>query len=125
MCTLELWGKRVESVADAPPLAATLAATRIPGFLSVHTSIPSGPEDLDNVKKPIQEKQVKAQIAADDAAIRAVNWFRGKEESLPLEVLKENDNDENFVDSVVTLGLSVAQRVRAATTAKSAAEIRS
>jgi len=123
MCTLELWGKRVESVADAPPLAATLAATRIPGFLSVHTSIPSGPAEPANGKKAIPEKQVKAQMAADDAAIRAVNWFRGKEDSLPLEVLKDNDNDENFVDSVVNLGLSVAQRVRAATTAKSAAEL--
>ena len=123
MCTLELWGKRVESVADAPPLAATLAATRIPGFLSVHTSIPSGPVEDDDATKPVPAKQMKAQLAADDAAIRSVNWFRGKEGSLPLEVLKDNKNEENFVESVVTLGLSVAQRLRAATTAKSAAEL--
>jgi len=123
MCTLELWGKRVESVADAPPLAATLAATRIPGFLSVHTSIPSGPVETDDATKPVPAKQMKAQMAADNAAIRSVNWFRGKEGSLPLEVLKDNKNEENFVESVVNLGLSVAQRLRAATTAKSAAEL--
>ena len=127
MCTLEVWGKRVESVADAPALAATLAATRIPGFLSVHTSIPAGPGDDDSADKrrnaSLGEKQVKEQMAADQAAIQAVRWFRGKEGSLPLEVLKNNDEiEQSFMSTVVDTGLSIAQRVRAASTSTSAAE---
>lgn len=119
MCTLELWGRRVESVADTPPLAATFAATRIPGFLSVHASIPTGP-DCDNVNrgtKPVSEKQMREQQAADEAAIKAVSWFRGREASLPLEILKEDDHKESRIETVVNIGLSLAQKVRAATSA--------
>lgn len=125
MCTLELWGRRVESVADAPPLAATIAATRIPGFLSVHTSIPAGP-DYDNVNhgtKPLSEKQLREQQVADEAAIKAVSWFRGKEASLPLEILKEDDQKESRIETVVNMGLSLAQRVRAATSATPPVEL--
>jgi len=125
MCTLELWGRRVESVADAPPLAATFAATRIPGFLSVHTSIPTGP-DYDNVShgtKALSEKQIREQQVADEAAIKAVRWFQGKEATLPLEILKEEDYKENRIETVVSMGLSLAQRVRAATSATSPVEL--
>ena len=133
MCTLELWGRRVDSVADAPPLAATLAATRIPGFLSVHTPIPAGPagnDDDDSKRRKRKrkqsqlEKEVKEQMASDQAAIKAVKWFRGDEEgSLPLEILKSGESEESFVSSVVDMGMSIAQRLRSATTATSAAEI--
>eukprot|EP01083_Nonionella_stella_P134888 410327_1 len=130
MCALELWGRKVESVADAPPLAATLAATRIPGFLSVHTPIPFGPPSIgdvngDNPKRKrrnaqvLEEKIVKEQMAADGAAIQAISWFRGREGILPLEVLDDSDNEEGAMDSVIDRGLSVAQRLRAATTSVS------
>lgn len=132
MCTLELWGRRVDSVADAPPLAATLAATRIPGFLSVHTPIPAGPmgdESYDSKNRNRKrsrsqyEKEAKEQMASDKAAVMAVKWFRGEEGSLPLEVLKNGENEENFINTVVGMGMSFAQRLRSATTATSAAEI--
>ena len=130
MCTLELWGRRVESVADAPPLAATLAATRIPGFLSVHTPISVGPIDDPKVakmrnrkrQKTLEEKQVRRQMASDQAAIKAVKWFRGEEGSLPLEILRNGEREESFISSVVDMGMNVAQRLREATTATSSNE---
>jgi hypothetical protein len=125
MCTLELWGRRVDSVADTPPLAATFAATRIPGFLSVHASIPTGPgcDNANHGTKPLSEKQMREQQAADEAAIKAVSWFRGREASLPLEILKEDDHKESRIETVVNIGLSLAQKVRAATSATSPVEL--
>ena len=103
MCTLELVGKRVDSVTDAPPLAATLAATRVPGFMSVHTPIASS----NNVEN----------------SINAIKWFRGNEGSLPLQVLPENDDlQEDFVTEVANKGLNLLYRVRAATTLTAATE---
>ena len=52
-CMLELQGRRVASVQEAPPLAASIAAERVPGFLSVH-----------------------APILSDASAQRAMEWFR-------------------------------------------------
>ena len=43
-CTLELWGEKVSSILSAPALASTLAATRVPGFMTVHTPLPVGPK---------------------------------------------------------------------------------
>lgn len=56
LCTLELTGKRISDSSNALPLAARIAAERVPGFLSVHA--------------PVAE--------ADELAARAVDWFRGK-----------------------------------------------
>jgi hypothetical protein len=50
---LELQGRKVASVEEAPPLAASIAAERVPGFLSVN-----------------------APILSDGSAQRAMEWFR-------------------------------------------------
>ena len=103
MCTLELVGKRVDSVTDAPPLAATLAATRVPGFMSVHTPISSS----DNVEN----------------SVNAIKWFRGNDGSLPLQVLPENDDLQvDLVTKIANKGLNLLYRVRAATTLTAATE---
>jgi hypothetical protein len=52
-CMLELQGRKVASVEEAPPLAASIAAERVPGFLSVNTP-----------------------ILSDSSAQRAMEWFR-------------------------------------------------
>lgn len=52
-CMLELTGRKVASVEEAPPLAATVAAQYVPGFLSVDTP-----------------------ISSDVSATRAVEWFQ-------------------------------------------------
>lgn len=119
MCTLELWGKRVDSLAELPPMAATLAATRIPGFMSVHSSIPSGKvEGQSSSDNPGKEV-----LAADEAAIKAVNWFRGKGGALPLEVVTDGEKEETLAETIVNTGLSIAQKIRAATVVKSASEL--
>ncbi len=126
MCTLELFGKRVDSVTDAPPLAATLAATRVPGFMSVHTPITFN----DNVKNlrsktkgGLDEKKLKELMIQDTAAINAVKWFRGNEGSLPLQVLSDNDGQEEDVfNKFVNKGLNALQKVRVATTLTAATE---
>jgi len=129
MCTLELLGRRISSVTDAPPLAATLAATRVPGFMSVHTPI-SFEDDTKSKRRKRKNKkrgdgsvngldQVKMaeQMVEDTAAINAVKWFRGDDGSLPLQIISDGDNDEqDLFTKVVNRGLNTIQRIRAATT---------
>mmetsp|Transcript_10065 Transcript_10065/g.11164 ORF Transcript_10065/g.11164 Transcript_10065/m.11164 type:complete len:487 (+) Transcript_10065:220-1680(+) len=124
MCTLELWGRRVDSVTDAPPLAATLAATKVPGFMSVHTPI-SFEKNMKqkSKKKGLDQKVIAAAMAEDRAAINAVKWFRSIEGSLPLELLADGDaNKKGFVAKNINRGLTFADRIRSATTISSAAE---
>ena len=96
-CMLELQGRRVQSVDDAPPLAAGFAAERLPGFLAVHTP-----------------------IEIDAAAERAVDWFRRGN----LAML-DNDEEQEQVPQGRLRGLAyptkqkggaVLQRIRAAST---------
>lgn len=128
MCTLELWGKRIDSLSDAPPLAAVLAATRVPGFLSVNTSIPSIDQSTKKLKPNFQSKKLnkkdlsEEEMAADEAAIRAVHWFKGREGSLPLQISKDSGDHPNLIATMIDHGLSIAQKVRSATTMTSAAE---
>lgn len=56
MCTLELHGRRVNRIDEIPSTLARIAASHVPGFMSVH-----GPVTAD-----------------DDLAGRHVDWFRGK-----------------------------------------------
>ena len=67
-CMLELQGRKVASVEEAPPLAASIAAERVPGFLSVN-----------------------APILSDSSAQRAMEWFRQGH----LQLLSEEENIEN------------------------------
>lgn len=127
MCTLELWGKRIDSLSDAPPLVAAFGATRIPGFLSVNTPIPSIEQSsiVSKLNKNINTSKVdvrQQELLADEIAIRAVNWFRGKEGSLPLKVLQENDDYSSHIATILDHGLSFAQKLRSATTLKSVVE---
>jgi hypothetical protein len=97
MCTLELVGHRVPSVRDAPPLAASLAAERVPGFLSVNT--------------PLQSQD-------DETAAQAVQWFRGRDGSLPLRIT-EDDSEPIIIDRrarLTAMGKNIFERVQAATT---------
>jgi hypothetical protein len=128
MCTLELWGKRIDSLSDAPPLAAVLAATHVPGFLSVNTSIPTIDQTASKQKVNLHSKNLnknelsEGDMSADEAAIRAVNWFKGREGSLPLQIAKESSEHPSLIAIMIDNGLSIAQKVRSATTMTSAAE---
>jgi hypothetical protein len=98
---LELHGKRVDSIEEAPPLAASVAAERVPGFLSVNTPISS---------------HVSAQ--------RAVEWFRQGYLQLSEEEEEEEVNDEHvpyggikrLAFQVKKKGGRVFSKIRAAST---------
>lgn len=125
MCTLELVGRRVDSVTDAPPLAATLAATRVPGFMSVHTPIAF---DTDKKRRKkgagLDASLLKEQLREDTAAMNAVRWFRGNEGSLPLQILPADGNNEeqDVTRKVIDTTLNVIHRIRSATTLRAATE---
>ena len=114
MCTLELIGQKVSSTLDVPPLVSRVAATQIPGFMSVYTSIPNEPIittiipwktkipwNHDHSSKSITLSQpvetvcpesIDTQLQADQDAIRAVSWFRGKlKEAIPLQMIDYKD----------------------------------
>ena len=127
MVTLELLGRRVDSVQDAPPLAATLAATQVPGFMSVHTPIEF--KDSTNRKKGrkkttgLDQGMLKEQLIEDTAAINAVKWFRGNERSLPLQILSDGESQqEDNVTRYINRGLNALNRIRDATTLSAAVE---
>ena len=92
-CMLELLGRRVDSLSEAPPLVTSLAAQHVPGFLSVH-----GP------------------ITSDASAQRAVEWFRRGNLQL------EEDESEQVPDGglwrlayqVRIRGSALFERIRAA-----------
>lgn len=98
-CMLELEGRRAKSVEEAPPLAASVAAERVPGFLSVD-----------------------APIASDVSAKRAVEWFR--QGYLQLLMEEQGDEEQRLPDGKLKrLGYRVKkksgqvfQRMRAAST---------
>lgn len=128
MCTLELLGKRVDSVTDAPPLAATLAATRVPGFMSVHTPIACN-NNLKSLEgkngEGLDKSKLQELMIEDTAAINAVKWFRGSndEGSLSLQVLSDNDGEEEeLMTKVINKGLNALHRIRSATTLTAATE---
>ena len=168
MCTLELWGRKVDTVEEVPPTVASFAAMRIPGFMSVHSPIPGGPSsyremmgsdfnDSDgnggangvdgsagsgkrktlSARKALSvirrysnsrrllmnPKIVEKQLQLDLKAVKAVDWFRGKD-SLPL-VIEDDDTmtkDRGFIPLVQSCAkkaldksLSIGQRVKSAT----------
>jgi hypothetical protein len=126
MCTLELLGRRVDSVTDAPPLAATVAATRIPGFMSVHTPIAFGIKDSKKKRGGgINQNLLKTQQMEDASAINTVKWFRGVEDkSLALQILPEGDYPvQDMQTRLINGALNAVQRIRAATTLNAATEI--
>jgi hypothetical protein len=100
LCTLELQGHRLENLSQAPQLAATIAATCVPGFLSTHSA-----------------------VAQDDTgARRAVAWFRG-ENSVQLQITHDYNNADSIershssgVRGLYAKGAAVIERLHAATT---------
>ena len=85
MCTLELVGRRVDSLRDAPPLAASIASHAIPGFASVSGPIPFG----DTIEV---EKIDKTTRLWDPISRKIINWFR--------------QNHLKFDDEYVPFGMS-------------------
>jgi hypothetical protein len=79
---LELQGRKVASVEEAPPLAASIAAERVPGFLSVN-----------------------APILSDGSAQRAMEWFRQGHLQL------SEDNIENQEQEIPNVGGGLARRL--------------
>lgn len=75
------------------------------------------------INKAQEEKEMKMQTTSDQAAIKAVKWFRGEEGSLRLEILRDGESEESFLTTAVDRGMTFAQRLRSATTSISAAEI--
>ena len=64
MCSLELVGRRIHTLRDAPPVAAKLAS-HIPGFASVNVSLGA---DLDRIDNDNTENEAKV--------ISAIKWFK-------------------------------------------------
>ena len=67
----------------------------------------------------LDQSVVREQLVEDTAAINAVKWFRGNEESssLPLQILPDGDGEEADISKKIINGaLDVIQRIRAATT---------
>jgi hypothetical protein len=94
-CMLELQGRRVNSLAEAPPLAASFAAQRVPGFLSV-----DGP------------------ITTDVSAKRAIEWFRRGNLQLVEERMEEVPYGglRRLAYQVGKGGSAILDRIRAAST---------
>jgi hypothetical protein len=84
-CMLELQGRKVASVEEAPPLAASIAAERVPGFLSVN-----------------------APILSDGSAQRAMEWFRQGH----LQLSEDNiENQEQEIPNGGGGGAGLARRL--------------
>jgi hypothetical protein len=94
-CMLELQGRRVKSISDAPSLAACFAAQRVPGFLSV-----DGP------------------ITTDASAKRAIEWFRRGNLQLVEEQMEQVPCGglRRLAFQVGKGGSAVLDRIRAAST---------
>jgi len=114
MCTLEIFGQRIDSMLDAPPLVANLIKNAVPGFMIVHAPIPIGPSDTGDevvglfdiigIKKKERRQKLqwqgrgtndksvitKKQSEADLEAIKAVGFFR----EMPLKLEIQNIGDE-------------------------------
>ena len=144
-CTLELWGEKVSSILSAPALASTLAATRMPGFMTVHTPLSIGPKGAKGTEqssegsarddgKSIDPKIINLQMAADRNAMQAVRWFRGKGDgSIPLSLLTDDDQDDSdyatggaryrrLLDRGVNKGMTFVHKIRDSTVLTSDAE---
>jgi hypothetical protein len=96
-CMLELQGRRVNSVTEAPPLAASFAAQRVPGFLSV-----DGP------------------ITTDASAKRAIEWFRRGNLQLVEEQMEQAPEGvlRRLAYQFGKEGFAILDRIRAASTLK-------
>ena len=71
MCSLELTGRRIDSLRDAPPEAARVAS-EVPGFTSV--DVPIG-ESYDHKNKAIEwfkEDTLELPIDAEDIKVRSL-----------------------------------------------------
>jgi hypothetical protein len=93
LCTLELSGKRVTDLSQVPQLAASIAAQRIPGFMSVHS--------------PVAEQ--------DTTAARAVDWFRGKGSAV-LQITPDPDDEKSgWLQTTQERAWTILNRVKEAT----------
>jgi len=125
MCTLELVGRRVNSVTDAPPLAATLAATCVPGFMSVHTPIPFNVDSTVKKRKgEVDQSILRQQLIEDNNAVNAIKWFRGYDKSLPLKLLPENgiSEEQDLSQQLADKALHLIHRICSAITFQAATE---
>jgi hypothetical protein len=69
MCALELVGRRVESLRDAPPLVASIASHAVPGFAAVRGPIP--------LSEKVLCKLTRTGVSLRDPnAEKALRWFR-------------------------------------------------
>ena len=105
MCTLELVGKKVPSLAYVPPLVASLAAQNIPGFASVNNPIASSnmvksltntDESLDQSSDIVQDlnNNYVDDEEMDLSAQKAIKWFR--DDDGLYDLLQDDDEDELF-----------------------------
>lgn len=94
-CMLELQGRRVNSLSEAPPLATSVAAQRVPGFLSV-----DGP------------------ITSDASVQRAVEWFHHGNLQLEDDQLEQVPDGglRRLAYQVGKGGSALFERIRAAST---------
>ena len=92
---LELQGRKVKSLSEAPPLATSLAAQRVPGFLSV-----DGP------------------ITTDASVQKAVEWFRRGNLQLVEDQLERIPDGglRRLAHQVGKGGSALFERIRAAST---------
>lgn len=111
MCTLELVGRKVPSLAHAPPLVAGLAAEHVSGFASVdrpvriaaaaaaiRTKMRHGADDNPTTDHDDDDQN---NDDYDTAAARAVRWFREDDHSFFLPSVDENDyKDDNIVQNI-------------------------
>jgi hypothetical protein len=89
-------GYKISSLDEVPPLVARIAATQVPGFMSVNAPIPNAPIVVEasskkaGSPKSLCPSSIQQQMDADEGATRAITWFRGKENgsmSIPLRIV--------------------------------------
>ena len=93
MCSLEMVGRRVDSLLDAPPLAAQLAS-QVPGFASVATPVSIPSSNANDYKRRLKE---------------AITWFK-------TDMLKRHTNEDvNANMEILTKMQNWWSRIRDAT----------
>jgi hypothetical protein len=119
----------------------------MPGFMTVHTPLSSGPKGAKGTEKSSDgssarddgksigdPKIINLQMGADRNAMQAVRWFRGKGEgSIPLTLLIDEDQDDRdydiggaryrrMLDRGVNKGMTLVHKLRDSTALTSDAE---
>lgn len=134
MCTLELVGRKVPSFSHAPPLAASIAAEKVPGFTTVNhpicplsltsdSLVGKGKYGFSKSKKMEQDpnKREIYEKLYDRAAKKAVKWFRKDSETLRLVSNDDGDSIFQQIDNQRLKGLwnkgeTIIQKLKSATT---------